>query len=186
MHETMKKPIVVFISGKGTNLKAIVERCMIAQVVAVISDRRDAEGLIYARSQGINTHVITPTIAIDVYNHLIIGLVSEYKPKLIALAGYMQLLPKEVVLSFAGEIINVHPSLLPKYKGLRTYERVIDNKETETGLTIHYVDVGLDTGPTIFQLGFDILPGTTAEELKTQTKSMEHIWYPFVIDKLLQ
>lgn len=181
------KPIVVLISGKGTNLKAIVQKCQVAEVVAVISTKKIVGGTAIAVSHKIDTYVITPSeydVEKEYYNKLL-SILTVLQPELIVLAGYLKILPPEIIKAFRSKIINIHPSLLPKYKGLNIYQRVLDAGEKTTGFTIHMVDEGIDTGPFIFQCKFDIIPGTTAEELEAQTKSMEHIWYPFVIDKLL-
>lgn len=185
-----KKPIVVLISGKGTNLKAIVRKCQVAEVVAVISTKKVIGGVAVALDHSISTYAVNPDEypSEDDYNFVLSRILRLWDPELIVLAGYMKIIPPEIVNVFRSKIINIHPGLLPANRGLygiNVHRQVIETKEKTSGITIHMVDEGIDTGPIIFQCKYDIIPGTTPEELEALTKSVEHVVYPFVIDKLL-
>ena len=178
----MSKPplsIVVCLSGNGSTLQAIIDtiasgHCQ-AQIKAVISNNPDAYGLERARSNGIETHVINKN------NDLLLNTLLELNPDLIVLAGYMRILPESIVSAFTHEIINIHPSLLPKYPGLNTYERVLAAGDQQHGTTVHFVTADLDAGPIIRQSAVDVAPDDTPETLKQKVQALEHQLYPEVI-----
>jgi len=168
----------VLISGNGSTLQAIINaivKGLPAQIAAVISNRPDAYGLERAKKAGIPAYVLSLK---DIPSQ-----VDLLQPDLIVLAGFMQILPPEIIDHWGTErIINLHPSLLPKYCGLNTYERVIEAQEKQHGSTIHFVTKELDKGPIIAQMALDILPEDTVDSLRARIHALEHKLYPAVID----
>jgi len=182
-----KKPIFVYISGTGKTLESILDKCVNAEVRCVFSSNANAKGLEHAKNLGIRTcvhDVDNPLETDDLY--YMIGELG--KPKLIVLAGYMKILPKSFIqfcFTHSIKIINIHPSLLPKYKGLNTHQRVLDADDDEHGCTIHRVIDELDAGPIIHQLRFNVLANDTVESLTESVKIRERIIYPLVIDDMV-
>ncbi len=180
--------IVVLISGNGSNLQAIIDAIednkLHAKIKAVISDKEEAYGLERARNAGIATFVITATKGEprEAYDERLRSLFIEQNPDLIVLAGFMRILSNQFVRYFSGKIINIHPSLLPKYRGLHTHEQVIANKDTEHGVSIHFVSEELDGGAIIAQTKIDVKKSDTVATLKKRIHSKEHKLYPQVID----
>jgi phosphoribosylglycinamide formyltransferase-1 len=183
-------PLVVLLSGEGSNLQAILDRIadgtVPAQIVAVISNRADAPGIARARHAGIATHIHDPRQFPDrsTYDRELIMLIDRYAPKLVVLAGFMRILTSEFVQYYHGRLINIHPSLLPKYKGLRTHQRAIEAGETEHGATVHYVTAELDSGPIILQSSIPIFTTDTAASLEQRVHHLEHQLYPEVIRRM--
>ncbi|SET39388.1 phosphoribosylglycinamide formyltransferase [Thorsellia anophelis] len=188
------KRIVVLISGSGTNLKTIIENCkptaletisqpIDAEVVAVFSNQAQAGGLQFARDANIPTQVILTKDYPDreAFDKKLAAQILQYKPDLVVLAGYMLILTADFVHTFTGKLINIHPSLLPKYPGLNTHKRAIENGDTEHGTSIHFVDSGLDSGPVILQAKVPIFPGDDEIMLIERVKYQEHQIYPLVI-----
>ncbi len=181
------KSLVVLLSGNGSNLQAIIDR--IAQenwplkIAAVISDKPNAYGLIRAQQANIPTHVFPSKLypGMCEYHQALQDCIGAYQPDLIVLAGYMRILAPEFVNHFAGKIINIHPSLLPAYKGLHTHERVLEAHEKYHGTSIHIVTADLDDGPLLAQERIEIAPDDTAETLKAKVQALEHRLYPEVI-----
>jgi len=184
--------IIVLISGHGSNLQAIIDaithKKVAAEIAAVISSCKDAYGLRRAIQANIPQHVISKHDHPDPerYDTALAEIINRYHADLIVLAGYMRILTPAFVQRFQGKIINIHPSLLPKYRGLNTHQRVLDAGETEHGVTIHYVTDNLDAGPIIAQQALTIKPGETAAELKQRIQAIEHQLYPQVIAQLAQ
>lgn len=181
-------PIAILISGNGSNLQAIIDAISAkktsAQIVVVISDQANAYGLERAKKAGIPTKVISQQ---DFPNHNqfdteLQNCLDQYQPKLIVLAGFMRILGPEFVQHFHGKVINIHPSLLPKFPGLKTHQRAIDEGETEHGVTIHFVTEDLDNGPIIAQAKLAIAPEDTAETLQQKIHQLEHQLYPEIIN----
>lgn len=188
------KRIVVLISGSGTNLKTIIENCkptaiesisqpIQAEVVAVFSNQASAGGLQFAKDANIPAHVLLTKDYSDraTFDEALAAQIIQYKPDLIVLAGYMLILSSDFVETFKGKLINIHPSLLPKYPGLNTHQRAIENGDTEHGTSIHFVDGGLDSGPVILQAKVPIFPDDDEAELIERVKYQEHQIYPLVI-----
>ena len=181
------KAIVVLISGNGSNLQAILDAVktgeLPARVAAVVSDRADAHGLSRAKRAGVTAHVV----ARDEYSNraefesALLRCVESFAPDLIALAGFMRVLPGDFVARFARRIINIHPSLLPKFKGLNTHQRALAAGESEHGATVHFVTKELDAGPIILQSAVAIAPGDDAETLRARVLREEHRLYPRAI-----
>ena len=182
----MNNYIYVFISGRGTTLDALIKGCISSEVVHVYSSDPNAKGLHIATDAGIST-----SSAIDGQlprlNQLIAGV--GILPRMIVLAGYMKILSPEFI-SRAEElgisIINIHPSLLPDYKGLNTYQRVLDDGGDVHGCTIHYVVDELDSGEVIEQVEIDVKFGDTVETLQARVQGCERILYPAIVDRLMQ
>lgn len=173
--------IVVLISGNGSNLQAIIDAEI--PIAAVISNRADAFGLTRAKHAHIPSYVINhkeyPTR--DDFDQALIQQIDAFRPDLVVLAGFMRILTPHFVQHYHGRLINIHPSLLPKYKGLDTHQRVLAEKEIEHGISIHYVTAELDGGPIIAQAKLNILPNDTEESLATRIHQLEHELYPRII-----
>ncbi len=182
--------IVVLISGDGSNLQAIIDNIasgqLSAKLVAVISNRDQAYGLERARRHGIPTQVIAATLHPDrtAYDQALMQCIDSYSPQLIVLAGFMRILTTEFVQHYAGRLINIHPSLLPKHKGLHTHQRALDAGDNEHGATVHFVTPELDSGPIILQMKVPILPNDTAEELQQRVHQAEHQLYPEALRRI--
>ena len=170
----------VLISGTGSNLKALIDAVetdgLELDIVRVVSNREDAPGIQHAIHASIPVSVITHKSFPDRISHdaAIAKVLKEDRAELIILAGYMRILSEEFTDAFAGHMINLHPSLLPKYKGLDTYNRVLQAKDSETGASIHFVTFGLDSGPVISQIRIPVLPGDDAASLSARLGPMEH------------
>lgn len=178
--------VLVLISGNGSNLQAIIDHALPKapyQVVGVISNRTDAYGLVRARDAGIDTYCIvaTPGESRADYDVRLHAAIEQCQPDLLVLAGFMRILSDELVTAFQGRMINVHPSLLPKYTGLHTHQRAIDAGEQEHGASIHFVTPTLDAGPVILQAKVPVFEDDTAELLAERVHEQEHAIYPLVI-----
>jgi phosphoribosylglycinamide formyltransferase-1 len=180
--------IVVLISGNGTNLQAIIDaiaKGLPAKICAVISNKPGAYGLQRAAQANIPHSVLSPNNFSSAYDYELAlqKQVDRYHPDLIVLAGFMRVLSATTLHHWGtNRIINIHPSLLPKYRGLNTHQRVLDAKEKQHGVSVHFVTEDLDGGPVIAQMSLDILPEDTAQTLATRIQTLEHTLYPMVID----
>jgi len=188
---TNKPAIVILISGRGSNMKSIVEAIKSGEldvnVAAVISNKADAAGLLYAQQENIPTAVIDHK-AFESREHFDQAMAKEidnYDPSLVVLAGFMRILTTEFVEHFAGRLINIHPALLPKFKGLNTHQRAIDAGEKEHGASVHIVTAELDDGPVVMQARVPVLENDTAESLAARVLVQEHTLYPAAIRQLL-
>ena len=180
--------IVVLISGRGTNLQALIDASYRSSytISAVISDKAEAIGLNRAKISGIDTYVIEQE-SFDSkleFEESLATRISEINPKLIVLAGFMKVLGPEFIKLFRGKVINIHPSLLPEYPGLNTHQRVLDDKKKIHGVSVHLVTEDLDGGPVIAQDSVYVLPDDTAESLAKRVLEREHIIYPKVVESL--
>jgi len=181
------KSIVVLISGNGTNLQAIIDACGTSikdgKVTAVFSNKATAYGLERAKKSGAASLFIDPKSfdTRDAFDKVLMHNIDEYSPDLIVLSGYMRILSGEFVRHYLGKMINLHPSLLPKYPGLNTYQRAILAGEEEHGTSVHFVTEQLDGGPVIMQARFPILDEDTIETLTNKVQEREHIIYPLVV-----
>ena len=179
--------IVVLISGNGSNLQAIIDQInaglIPAQIVAVISNKENAFGLQRAKNSGIAIEVIANKDHADraKYDKALAQCIERYQPDLIALAGFMRILTSDFVHHFHGKMLNIHPSLLPKFKGLNTHQRALDNSETQHGASVHFVTPELDGGPVIVQSATNILQNDSAESLAKRVHAIEHNIYPLAI-----
>jgi phosphoribosylglycinamide formyltransferase 1 len=187
---SMKK-IVILISGRGSNMQAIVSKIIqegwSVEVACVISNRPAAEGLLFAKQHGIATAVVDHTNFSDreAFDQALSAVIDGYVPDLVVLAGFMRLLTPGFVGRYVGHLVNIHPSLLPDYKGLNTHARVLDAGEKRHGATVHWVDEALDHGATIDQASLDILPTDSPESLAERVLVLEHELYPKVIKQIL-
>ena len=184
----IKYKIAVFISGKGSNLKSIIKHSSKKKsyydVELVISNTPKAKGLLIAKKKGIRSYVIDLTKNKKL-GKLALKILKKNKIKLVCLAGFMKILPAYFIKSYYGKIINIHPSLLPKYKGLKTHKRVIANNEKFTGCTVHYVNKSLDSGKIIIQKKIRIKKNDTEKTIAKKVLKIEHEIYPQVISKIL-
>lgn len=179
--------LAVLISGQGSNLQAIIDAIdqgLAAKIQIVISNQPNAFGLERAHKANIPTAVIPHQSFKNNragYDFALIECLEVYKPELIVLAGFMRILGPEFIKRFHHRILNIHPSLLPKYPGLNTYEQAIAAGEKQHGTTVHLVTDDLDAGPILAQASVDIEPGETPESLKAKVQKLEHKLYPEVI-----
>ena len=187
----IKHPIGIFISGRGSNLKSIVDACKEkeypAEIKVVFSNNKNAPGLSFAKENNLEAitldyHNFKNT---EEYEEKIISLLKPYGLELICLAGYMKILSKKLIDHYPNKIINIHPSLLPKYKGLNTHQRVLENNETKTGCTVHYVNQEMDGGEVILQKEVDINAEDTESSIARRVLEEEHIIYPEAIKLVL-
>jgi len=177
------KKVGILISGRGSNMMAIVEQAADAyEVVVVASDKPEAPGLIWAREHGIPTFALSPKgIGKLAYEAAISAALREAGAEIVALAGYMRLLSDEFVAEWRGRIVNIHPSLLPKYKGLDTHARAIAAGDEEAGCSVHIVTEELDAGDVLGQARVPILPDDDADTLAARVLAEEHRLYPQVL-----
>ena len=184
----IKYNIAVFISGRGSNLKSIVRYSLknktLYKVKVVISNKQKATGLLIAKKMGIENYYVDLTKSKKLGNR-VLNILRKNDIKLVCLAGFMKILPAYFVKSHKGKIINIHPSLLPKYKGLNTHKRVIENNEKYTGCTIHYVNRFLDSGKIICQRKVKITKKDNKRSIEKKVLKIEHKMYPKIIDKIL-
>ena len=187
MSLTTKFPIVVLISGYGSNLQAMIEAIrqgLAVEIRAVISNCAQAFGLQRAQQVGISTHVISPDCFPSgaAFDQALLEQIDFYQPQLIVLAGFMRRLGTAIIQHYHGRIINIHPSLLPKYPGLNTHRRVLEAGDEKHGVTIHFVNEKLDNGPIICQASFPVNSIDSEESLKRRVQEVEHHLYPQVLD----
>jgi phosphoribosylglycinamide formyltransferase-1 len=184
--------IVVLLSGNGTNLQKIIEHIesgeVKAEISAVISNRADAFGLQRAENASIPSVVLEHTHFSDreAFDQSLAQIIDSYEPDLIVLAGFMRILSDAFVAHFDGKLINIHPSLLPKYKGLHTHKRALENKETEHGATVHFVIPELDAGEIILQGVVAVKADDNEESLAERVHQIEYIIYPKAIQWLAE
>lgn len=183
---TKQASIVVLISGHGSNLQAILDSCqqgdINGKITAVVSNRSDAYGLQRAKDAGIDAIAIEHNDFSDrtQFDQQLMTEIDQYQPDLLILAGYMRILSTEFVQHYAGKMLNIHPSLLPKYQGLNTHQRAIDNGDSEHGASVHFVTDELDGGPVILQAKVPVFPDDTAEDVALRVNSQELTIYPLV------
>ena len=183
-----KMPIVILISGGGTNLQAIIDATARGElpvtIEAVISDKADAYGLERAQKAGINTLTLTYDSFENrkAYDRALQQLIDGLNPQLVVLAGFMRILSAPFVTHYLGRMINIHPSLLPKHKGLNTHQRAIEAGDSEAGCTVHFVVPEIDAGPMICQARVPIYAGDSAGELATRVLKQEHQLFTRAID----
>jgi phosphoribosylglycinamide formyltransferase 1 len=180
-------PIVVLISGSGTNLQAIIDAIessqLNAHIKAVISNRPDVKGLERARKAGITTDVLDHTDyeSREKFDQSLQQLIDGYSPKLVILAGFMRILSEAFVNHYDGRMLNIHPSLLPEFRGLNTHQRVLDAKCEQHGVSVHFVSNELDSGPLVLQAVITVDEDDTPDSLAKRIHTQEHIIYPMAI-----
>jgi phosphoribosylglycinamide formyltransferase-1 len=189
------KNIVILISGSGSNMAAIVAASRPrrgrerhgAEVVAVISNRAEAPGLSWARSEGMATAALDHRAfaSREAFDAALMAEIDRFDPALVVLAGFMRILTPGFVAYFAGRLINIHPSLLPAFTGLHTHQRAIDAGCRFAGCTVHRVTAELDHGEILDQAVVPVLPGDTADSLAARVLTQEHLVYPVVVERLM-
>lgn len=179
--------ILVLISGSGSNLQTILDSCaggkIAGEVVGVISNKADAYGLVRAEEAGVATSILAQQqfASREAYDAALLALMQEYQPDLVVLAGFMRILSPALVQHFSGRMLNIHPSLLPKYQGLHTHQRAIDAGDAEHGASVHFVTEELDGGPVILQARVPIFEGDDAGDVAARVQAQEHSIYPLVV-----
>ena len=180
-------PLVVLVSGRGSNLRAIDARIaageLPARILAVLSDREDAAALAWAAERGLATGAVPQRQYADraAFDAALGNVIAGYAPALVVLAGFMRILSSPLVERFAGRMLNIHPSLLPKYPGLHTHRRVLEAGDAEHGASVHFVTTELDGGPVVLQARVPVLPGDDEAMLAQRVLVQEHRIYPLAI-----
>lgn len=183
----MTSRIVVLISGNGTNLQALIDACKLdnfpGNIVGVLSNKSDAYGLVRAQEADIPQQTLSHKNfnSRELYDQALVKAIDSYKPDLVVLAGFMRILSPSFVQHFQGRLLNIHPSLLPKYQGLNTHQRAIDAGDKEHGVSVHFVTEELDGGPVILQAKVPLFSDDTATELAERVHEQEHRIYPLVV-----
>lgn len=181
------KNIVVLISGNGSNLQAIIDACKQKRINgtlrAVFSNKADAFGLERARDAEIPAHALQASefASREAFDRELMQEIDAYAPDVVVLAGYMRILSPEFVAHYQGRLLNIHPSLLPKYPGLNTHRQVLDNGDEEHGTSVHFVTDELDGGPVILQAKVPVFEGDTEEDITDRVQHQEHAIYPLVV-----
>lgn len=183
----MKKRIIVLVSGNGSNLQAIINACqnnlINGKIVAVISNKPDVYSLMRAKQANIPSHVINHKefASREAFDHQLQLQIEQYQPDLIVLAGYMRILTPHFVQHYSDKMLNIHPSLLPKYPGLNTHRRAMEAGDKEHGTTVHFVTDELDGGPIILQAKVPIFDNDEEQDIVERVLAQEHQIYPLVI-----
>ena len=181
----MKKRVAVLISGRGSNMTALIEAAKAkdypAEIVVVVSNRPDALGLVRAREAGIATALIDHTTFgkdREAFEHALDAELQAHRIEIVCLAGFLRLLTPWFVDRWSGRMINIHPALLPQFKGLDTHRRALEAGVEEHGATVHFVSVGMDEGPVILQRAVPVLGSDTEASLAARVLEVEHQIYP--------
>lgn len=179
----MKISVVALISGSGSNLQSIIDAELPIDLRAVISNNPDAYGLVRALNAGITSHVIDHREFSNraQYDQELMTVIDEYDPELVVLAGFMRILDQAFVEHYTGRLINIHPSLLPKFPGLNTHKRAIESGEQQHGATVHFVVPEVDAGPIIIQATVPVYEDDSPEVLAARVLCEEHRIYPQAI-----
>jgi phosphoribosylglycinamide formyltransferase-1 len=189
----MKRRLAVLLSGRGSNFEAIADAAARgaipnAEIVAVVSDVPGAAGLELARRRGLPAHAVPRSAYPSRAAHEaeILSRLGSAQSELVCLAGYMRILSPEFIEKYRGRILNIHPSLLPKFAGLEPQRRALEAGERRSGCTVHFVDEGTDTGPVVLQREVPVEPGDTVETLSRRILEAEHRAYPEAIVRVLE
>ena len=180
-------PLVVLVSGRGSNLRAIEARIsageLPARICAVLSDRSDAAALEWAAKRGVPVRAIAPPDYPDrrAYDLALADAVALYDPALVVFAGFMRIVGSDFIGRYSDRMLNIHPSLLPRHRGLHTHRRVLEAGETEHGASVHFVTNELDGGPVVLQARVPVLPGDDETTLAQRVLAQEHRIYPLAI-----
>jgi len=181
------KRIVVLVSGAGSNLQSLIDACqqgrIAATLAAVFSNKADAYALERAQSAGIPADSLDAKDFADraSFDTALAQAIDAYQPDLLVLAGYMRILSPDFVEHYAGRMLNIHPSLLPKYPGLHTHRQAIENQDDVHGTSVHFVTEQLDGGPVILQAKVPVFAEDSIEELQARVQTQEHNIYPLVV-----
>lgn len=186
MSQPPRLALVVLISGSGSNLQALIDRStadLPVDIRAVISNEPDAFGLERARRAGIEDRVLNHRDfpSREAYDGVLGALIDGFSPQAVALAGFMRILTPGFVARYQGRMFNIHPSLLPKYRGLHTHQRALEAGERVHGASVHFVTEELDGGPLVLQARVPVLPGDDADTLAARVLRQEHRIYPQVL-----
>ena len=187
MSEAPVLALAIVISGRGTNMAAIARACergqIRARVARVIADRRDAAGIVRAQQLGLAVSVVPAGEYADraAFEDALAAAIDASGARLVVLAGFMRILSPQFTGRFAGAIVNIHPSLLPKFPGLHTHERALQAREAQHGASVHFVNSELDAGPVVLQARVPVLDGDTVASLSARVQQQEHIIYPTAI-----
>ncbi len=179
--------VVVLISGSGSNLQALIDSSAggenPARIRAVISNRADAYGLERAKAAGIDTRVLDHKAfdGREAFDAALIEAIDAFAPQLVVLAGFMRILSPDFVRHYAGRLLNIHPSLLPKYKGLHTHQRALEAGDAEHGCSVHFVTEELDGGPLVVQAVIPVQSGDSLDSLAQRVHEQEHLIYPLAV-----
>ena len=178
--------IVVLISGSGSNLQALIDSLDAdnpARICAVVSNRAEAFGLQRAQAAGIATHLVRHKDYADreAFDAAMMDIIDTHQPNLVVLAGFMRILTPGFVRHYQGRLLNIHPSLLPKYKGLDTHRRALDAGDREHGCSVHFVTEELDGGPVAIQAAFTVEPDDSIDKLTERVHAAEHVIYPLAV-----
>ena len=191
VNHAAKAKLVILISGRGSNMLSIIKAIdngeLDVSIAAVISNRPDALGLSLAEQAGISTSLIDHKqfLSREEFDQALAAEVDRYQPDLVVLAGFMRILTTDFVTHFKNRLINIHPSLLPKFKGLNTHQRAIEAGEEEHGASVHFVTPELDDGPIVLQARVNILETDDATTLAARVLEKEHKLYPDAIKLLI-
>ncbi|AIX72901.1 phosphoribosylglycinamide formyltransferase [Mixta calida] len=181
------KRLVVLISGSGSNLQAILDACgqgrINASVAAVFSNKASAYGLERARRADVPAHALAASdyASREEFDRQLIAGIDAYAPDLVVLAGYMRILSPAFVAHYQDRLMNIHPSLLPKYPGLHTHRQAMENGDSEHGTSVHFVTDELDGGPVVLQAKVPVFADDSEEEVIARVQHQEHAIYPLVI-----
>ena len=181
------KNIVVLISGNGSNLQAIIDACeqkrINGTIRAVFSNKADAFGLERARDAGIPQHALAASqfASREAFDRELMHEIDAYAPDVVVLAGYMRILSADFVQHYQGKLLNIHPSLLPKYPGLNTHRQALENGDEEHGTSVHFVTDELDGGPVILQAKVPVFDGDNEDDITDRVQAQEHAIYPLVV-----
>lgn len=175
--------VVVLLSGRGSNFQAIVDAQLPIDIVAVISNRPQAAGLAFARERGLTAVALDHTAHPDraAFDVLLADEIEHYQPDLVVLAGYMRILSPAFIARFEGRLLNIHPSLLPMFPGLKTHERALEEGVKIHGCTVHFVTAQLDHGPIVIQAAVPVHADDTPATLSARVLAQEHRIYPQAI-----
>ena len=184
----VKKNTCVFISGQGSNLKNLIHRSRDSNfpinIKLIVTNNKNAPGIIFAKKNSIPYMIVNSKLRN--HDNKILQILRNKNISLICLAGYMKLISSDFIKKFGKKIINIHPSLLPKFKGLNTFARILKNSEKKAGCTVHYVDEKLDNGNIIAQKSFYISSFDNEATLKEKTQKLEHLAFPEAIIKIFR
>ncbi|WP_303852361.1 phosphoribosylglycinamide formyltransferase [Bartonella apis] len=188
----MKKKVVILISGSGTNMVSLVEATRTndfpAEIVAVISDNKDAKGIEKARILGLSTYIIERKNFTDkqTFETALLDRINACQPDIVCLAGFMRLISKRIIAPYEGRILNIHPALLPLFRGLHTHQRALDAGVKITGCTVHLVTEGMDEGTILGQAAVPVLENDTADSLAERVLKVEHKLYPATLRAFIE
>jgi len=178
--------LAILISGRGSNMTALARACQAgtlrARVAVVIADREGAGGLAAARELGLATETVPHARDATAFEDALQTMLERYRPGALALAGFMRVLSASFVARYLGRLFNIHPSLLPNYRGLHTHRRVLEAHDSEHGASVHFVTPELDAGPVVLQSRLRVRPGDTEASLAARVLATEHVIYPRALD----